>query len=54
MDEARFRAYLKRGGRSPGAHKRVIAYVRAYERFLEEQRAARGSTQRAAKTWSPL
>ncbi len=42
MDEARFRAYLKRGGRSPSAQKRVIAYVRAYERFLEEQRGGKG------------
>jgi hypothetical protein len=42
MDEHEFRAYLKRGGRSPRAQNRVMAYVLEYERFLEEQRGGTG------------
>lgn len=41
MDEAGFRTYLIRGGRSPSAQKRVTALVREYERFLEEQRGGK-------------
>lgn len=35
MDEE-FRKFLKRGGRSPSALERVIAYVKEFERYLQE------------------
>jgi hypothetical protein len=36
MDEKEFRKFLKRGGRSPSALERVIAYVKEFERYLQE------------------
>jgi hypothetical protein len=38
LDEEAFQKFLKRGGRSPRAAKRVIAQVLAYERYLREER----------------
>ena len=38
MDEKGFHSFLKRGGRSQSAIKRCIAYVKDYERFLDEKR----------------
>lgn len=38
LDEEAFQEFLRRGGRSPSAAKRVIAQVAAYEQFLREKR----------------
>ena len=38
VDEEGFRKFLKRGGRSPRAAKRAIAYVTEFERYLKEKR----------------
>lgn len=38
MNEEAFRKFLKQGGRSPSAAKRVIAQVLAYQQYLREQR----------------
>ena len=36
MDEGAFRAFLKRGGRSPSAEGRAVAYVLSFKEFLAE------------------
>jgi len=36
LDEKRFQAFLKRGGRSPSAVRRCLKFVGDYGRFLEE------------------
>lgn len=41
LDEEAFQKFLKRGGRSPPAAKRVIAQVIAYEQYLREERNAK-------------
>jgi hypothetical protein len=40
MEEA-FRTFLKRGGRSPSAIKRCIAYVKEFEQYLQEHRGGK-------------
>ena len=42
VDEEEFRRFLKRGGRSPSAVKRAIAYVTRFEQYLREQRCREG------------
>jgi hypothetical protein len=36
MNQEEFRTFLKRGGRSPGAIKRILRYVEEFEDFLSE------------------
>lgn len=36
--EKEFQAFLQRGGRSASAQKRIMTYLRAFERFLREER----------------
>jgi predicted flap endonuclease-1-like 5' DNA nuclease len=38
MDEGKFQKFLKRGGRSANAVKRVLKYIKEFEAFLSEQR----------------
>ncbi len=45
MDEEDFQKFLKRGGRSPRATKRVIAIVLIYEHYLREERGLKGLDQ---------
>jgi replicative superfamily II helicase len=42
VDEEGFRKFLKRGGRSPRAVKRAIAYVTEFEQYLQEQKGRKG------------
>jgi predicted flap endonuclease-1-like 5' DNA nuclease len=42
VDEEGFRKFLKRGGRSPRAVKRAIAYVTEFEQYLQKQRGRKG------------
>jgi hypothetical protein len=42
VDEEGFRKFLKRGGRSPKAVKRAIAYVTEFEQYLKEKRGRKG------------
>jgi hypothetical protein len=42
VDEEGFQKFLKRGGRSPSAVKRAIAYVTEFEQYLKEQRGRKG------------
>lgn len=42
MDEEGFQKFLKRGGRSPSAVKRAIAYATEFEQYLQEQRSRKG------------
>jgi hypothetical protein len=41
MDEEGFRAFLRRGGRSPSAIKRCLRYVCEFEQFLEAEHRGR-------------
>jgi hypothetical protein len=45
LDEEDFQKFLKRGGRSPRATKRVIAIVLKYEHYLREERGLKGLDQ---------
>ena len=41
MNEEALRQFLKRGGRSASAIKRVVTFVQAFEAYLREQRGGR-------------
>jgi hypothetical protein len=41
MEEQKFRAFLKRGGRSASAASRVMALMREFEGYMEREQAQR-------------
>jgi len=42
MDESEFRAFLKRGGRSPGMVQRVMRLVQQFSTYLQDHRGGKG------------
>ncbi len=49
MDEQRFREFLRKGGRSPSAVKRCLAYVAEFETYLGAERAGVGLVEAGAE-----